>query len=244
MAKRGPSSSQIHARLRAAQQKAERQNRDAVRKFERDLNRSVKDANDKANRELQRRVDRVNQQLRANPPKVTYTVRAVPRHVRYTTTERSYLGDIRDSVAQDQAVATRERDLFLCHAWADRRHSANDFHEALVNLGVDSWFSERDVTLGMSLARQLDRGIRSSRVGVVLVTPAMLMALSNGGLADQELGALLATNRVIPVLHEVTYEELRAESPLLAARAGLTTSGSSLTEVAEKIADAVLGTAV
>ncbi len=41
--------------------------------------------------------------------------------------------------------------------------------------------------------------------------------------------------------HGVSYEELRAESPLLAARAGLSTDESSLVEVAAKIAESVLG---
>jgi hypothetical protein len=64
----------------------------------------------------------------------------------------------------------------------------------------------------------------------VLVTPNMLIALRNGGFADQEMGALLATDRVIPVSCDVTFDELRAESPLLAARAGLSTADSSLVE--------------
>jgi hypothetical protein len=58
------------------------------------------------------------------------------------------------------------------------------------------------------------------------------------------LGALLATQRVIPVVHDVGYDDLRAESPLLAARAGLSTDGSSLGEVAAKIAESVLAIAV
>jgi hypothetical protein len=52
----------------------------------------------------------------------------------------------------------------------------------------------------------------------------MMTALRRGGWADQELGALLSTGRVIPVLHEVSHEELEGESPLLAARAGISTS--------------------
>jgi hypothetical protein len=69
----------------------------------------------------------------------------------------------------------------------------------------------------------------------------MLAALRSGGFADKELGALLATDRVIPVTHDVAYDELRRESPLLASRAGLTTTDSSLAEVAAKIAESVLG---
>ncbi len=213
--------------MRSAEQKFRRDLNSATRKAEREINRQLTAAQRKAEREARAEARRL--QRRSRPTTVTYTV-----------SERQYLGDIRDTVALDDTQADRERDLFLCHAWADRRHAARQLFDALVGLDVDAWFSEEDVDLGTNLARQLDRGIRCSRVGVVLVTPAMMMALRQGGFADQELGALLATNRVIPVLHEVTFEELRGESPLLAARVGLTTAESSLDEVAEKIADRVL----
>lgn len=157
--------------------------------------------------------------------------------VSYSPAERVFLDGVREVVQSD---VDREHDCFLCHAWADRAGSAQQFVEALGTLGVDVWFSEREVVLGRGLARQLDAGLRVSRVGLVLVTPAMLTALRAGGFADQELGALLATQRVIPVLHDVSYDDLRAESPLLAARAGLSTEGSSLSEVAAKIAESVL----
>jgi hypothetical protein len=39
---------------------------------------------------------------------------------------------------------------------------------------------------------------------------------------------LLATDRVIPVAHGTTFEALPDVSPLLAARSGLSTEGSSL----------------
>jgi len=157
--------------------------------------------------------------------------------VRYTQPEQDFLGEVRDVVVSD---VPRERDAFLCHAWNDRRGPANDLYLALRDLGVDVWFSEKDVQLGLSLARQLDAGLRVSRVGIVLVTPAMLAALRARGFADQELGALLSGGRVIPVVHGVSHEELRGESPLLAARAGLSTEESSLAEVAVKIAESVL----
>lgn len=51
--------------------------------------------------------------------------------------------------------------------------------------------------------------------------------------------ALLATDRVIPVVHGISYEELRDESPLLASRSGLSTGEDSLEQVAVKIANAV-----
>jgi hypothetical protein len=155
----------------------------------------------------------------------------------YTQRERELLDRVAEAVDHD---VERPRDAFLCHAWSDRDGAAEELFVALTELDVDVWFSERDVKLGVSLSRQLDAGLRASRVGLVLVTSAMLDSLRSGGFADQELGALLATDRVIPVVHGVPYETLRTESPLLASRAGLSTETGSLRDVAVKIAESVL----
>lgn len=146
------------------------------------------------------------QGLPSNAPHPQVTRRA--SNLSYSPSERRFLNRVRDEV---QADVERPRDVFLCHAWADRSEAAQELFKALDELGVDVWFSEREVVLGKSLARQLDAGLRVSRVGVVLVTPAMLAALRAGGFADQELGALLATQRVIPVVDDVGYDDLRAE---------------------------------
>lgn len=111
----------------------------------------------------------------------------------------------------------------------------------MTGLDVTVWFSEMDVPLGTSLIRKIDKGLANSRAGIVLVTPALFQSLNSDGIASQELSALLATDRVIPIVHGTTFEELRKVSPLLAARSGLTTSDyGSLDEVATKIADTVL----
>ncbi len=112
------------------------------------------------------------------------------RRVTYSHSERQLLNDVRAAVDTD---AERDRDAFLCHAWDDRTGAASELFDELCSLNVDAWFSEKDVVLGKSLPRQLDAGLRVSRVGIVLVTPNMLRSLRVGGFADQELGALLAT---------------------------------------------------
>lgn len=141
--------------------------------------------------------------------------------------------------AEEQARQHPERrDLFLCHAWEDRNGSATELFDLLKSNDATVWFSERDVGLGKSLLREIDKGLVTSRVGVVLVTPALLTSLAAEGIADKELSALLATDRVIPVAHGTTFDALRDVSPLLASRSGLDTAESSLEEVAAKIAAA------
>lgn len=126
------------------------------------------------------------------------------------------------------------RDLFLCHAWDDRLDAAKDMHDFMVASGASVWFSETEVALGQSLMREIDKGLAKSRIGIVLVTPALLRSLENGGIAEKELSALLHTDRVIPVAHGVTFEEIREVSPLLAAKSGLTVDGALTMEAAAR----------
>ena len=129
--------------------------------------------------------------------------------------------------------------MFLCHAWDDRKESAKDLHDLLETLGVSVWFSEKDVLLGQPLLRAIDKGLVNSKVGIVLVTPAFLNRLSNEGVADKELSVLLATDRLIPIVHGTTYDALREVSPLLASRSGLDTSEESIGDIAAKLAELV-----
>ncbi|WP_204365829.1 toll/interleukin-1 receptor domain-containing protein, partial [Microbacterium sp. B24] len=156
----------------------------------------------------------------------------------YTVAEYQTLNPVREQVVRVAESATDERDLFLCHAWDDRQGVAKELNDLLTGLDVRVWFSEMDVPLGTSLIRKIDKGLASSRAGIVLVTTSMFDSLRNDGIASQELSALLATDRVIPIVHGTTFEELRRVSPLLAARSGLSTSDyPSLEEVAAKLAD-------
>jgi hypothetical protein len=131
------------------------------------------------------------------------------------------------------------RDVFLCHAWDDRQGAAKEMHDALVARGVSVWFSEKDVGLGVPLLRAIDKGLANSRIGIVLVTPALLRRLPKEGIADKELSALLARDQLVPVVHETTYDALREVSPLLASRSGLDTAEEPMAEVAAKLAELV-----
>lgn len=156
----------------------------------------------------------------------------------YSPTEwRSVEPIVRKAEEQARLYPDR-RDLFLCHAWDDRQGAAKEFYDQLKANDATVWFSEKDVGLGTPLLREIDRGLANSRVGIVLVTPAMLKSLQSQGIADKELSALLATDRVIPVAHGTTFAALREVSPLLASGSGLDTAESSLEDVATQVAAA------
>lgn len=141
------------------------------------------------------------------------------------------------AAAQAQAHPER-RDLFLCHAWDDRESSAKELYSHLKSNGASVWFSEEDLPLGSLMIREIDKGLRNSRVGIVLVTSALLKSIEAEGVAEKELAVLLSSRRVIPVLHGVGFDDLNDVSPMLASHAGLSTKESSLDSVAAKLAAA------
>jgi hypothetical protein len=155
----------------------------------------------------------------------------------YTSAEVRALTPIRESVEKQASLDLR--DVFLCHAWDDRQEAAKRLHDLLESLGVKVWFSEKDVGLGVPLLRAIDKGLANSRIGIVLVTPALLRCLPKEGIADKELSTLLAGERLIPIVNDTTYEALREVSPLLASRSGLSTAEEPMADVAAKIAELV-----
>lgn len=110
-------------------------------------------------------------------------------------------------------------------------------HDKIVSCGASVWFSEKDVSLGSTLLRDIDKGLAMSKVGIVLVTPALLNRVRREGIAEKELSALLALDRLIPIVHNTTYEELRNVSPLLGSRSGLNTGEQTMAEIAAKLAE-------
>lgn len=156
----------------------------------------------------------------------------------YTPAEVRTLTPVRENVERRSSLPDL-RDVFLCHAWDDRKGAAKELHDLLESLGVSVWFSEKDVLLGASLLREIDKGLAKSRVGIVLVTPALLRRVQGEGISDKELSALLARDLLVPIVHDTTYEALREVSPLLGSRSGLSTTEEPMAKVAAKLAELV-----
>ncbi|NYG31454.1 hypothetical protein BDD16_000440 [Sphaerotilus montanus] len=149
------------------------------------------------------------------------------------------LTPVREAIEREVAAKPDLRDCFLCHAWDDRQGAAKQLYDLLEAGGVKVWFSEKDLGLGVPMMRAIDKGLATSKIGLVLVTPALLSRLPKEGVADKELSTLLQGNRLVPIVHGTTYTALRDVSPLLASRSGLDTSEDTMAVVATKIAELV-----
>lgn len=158
--------------------------------------------------------------------------------VYYTPTEIRTLTPVRESI-EKRSIIPDLRDVFLCHAWDDRKNAAKELHDLLEVNGVSVWFSEKDVLLSSSLLREIDKGLANSKVGLVLVTPAFIERVKNEGIAEKELSALLARDLLVPIVHNTTFDRLREVSPLLGSRSGLNTNDESMLKITLKLAELV-----
>ena len=134
----------------------------------------------------------------------------------YTPAEIKTLTPLRNEV--EKRATADLKDIFLCHAWEDRKTTAKNL---------------------TNLLREIDKGLAASRVGIVLVTKSFLKRIQGNGIADKELSALLSRDQLIPVLDGVTFEELFDVSPLLASRSGLNTSEETMEDIANKLSEVV-----
>lgn len=188
-----------------------------------DYNSRVRDQNRKAAAHNKRVISDINRQLRS-----------ATSGVRYTEQERLLADRVHQSVA---TLDSREYDTFLSYARIDGAEVATALRDALEDLGVAVWFDEVAIAPGRSQSLQMDAGLRKARSGIALLTPAYL---AGRFWTERELGALLSKETLIPVLHSVTFDDVKQYSGILPDLAGFTTAQDSISDIAQKIAAAVL----
>ncbi|GAB2635976.1 hypothetical protein GCM10027169_00110 [Gordonia jinhuaensis] len=140
------------------------------------------------------------------------------------------------------ALGGQTWDVFLSHATEDKDSIAVPLRDELAERGVRVWLDKTEIKIGDSLRRKIDEGIRSSRFGVVVLSPAFFAK----GWTNHELDGLVTRTvageqTMLPIWHDVTAEQVRGYSPSLADKRALSTGEFKIAEIADQIAEAVVG---
>lgn len=131
------------------------------------------------------------------------------------------------------------KDVFISHASEDKLEVARPLAALLIQLGLKVWLDEAELLLGDSLRRKIEHGLSTCRFGVVILSKSFF----SKEWPQKELDALVAREDrnekvILPVWHEVTSNDVRRHSLLLADRLGIGTD-RGLVVVAGEIAKAV-----
>lgn len=134
----------------------------------------------------------------------------------------------------------RSHDIFISHAGEDKDSLVRPLASALVEMGLDVWFDEFELRVGDSLRRRIDAGIRDSRFGIVVLSPAFFKKSWPQYELDGLVTMSLSGRQVLlPLWHEISMDEVISHSPSLADKVALRTSEYSIREIAEEIAHVV-----
>ncbi len=136
-------------------------------------------------------------------------------------------------------------DVFISHATEDKASIARPLSEHLRSLGYSVWFDEFELRLGDSLRKKIDEGLKSSKYGIVILSPNFF----EKNWTEYELSSLVAIEVqygrkvIIPIWHNVTKNDVLSYSPALADKVAAV-STLSLNDVSKKIFLEVIGAAI
>lgn len=148
--------------------------------------------------------------------------------------------DVADPEHEDLPTAAQEYDVFISHATEDKDGIVRALAQALQQGGVKVWYDEFELRIGDSLRRKIDAGLARSRFGLVVVSHAFFAKnwpqYELDGLVSLEMAG---RQRMLPVWHKVTKDDVLGYSPSLADKVALNTATFTVAEIATEIASVV-----
>ena len=122
------------------------------------------------------------------------------------------------SIDVDLAGSMKLHDVFICHASEDKDEFVRPLAKALRSHHLAVWYDEFTVEVGDSLREAIDRGLATSRYGIVVLSPSFFRKRW----PKRELNGLVAQETsedrgmILPVWHGVDRDQVLAFSPPLA----------------------------
>ena len=126
-------------------------------------------------------------------------------------------------------------DVFISHASEDKEDFVRPLALKLHQESIKVWFDEFTLKVGDSLRRSIDKGLSTSRFGVVVLSHNFF----NKEWPQKELDGLVALESdgkkvILPVWHNIAANEIRSYSPMLADRIAVT-SRTGLNNVVKEL---------
>lgn len=129
-------------------------------------------------------------------------------------------------------------DVFISHASEDKDTFVRGLANALSEEGLTVWYDEFTLRIGDSLRQKIDRGLASSRVGLVVLSPSFI----SKGWTNYELDGIVTrsvsgSQILLPIWHNITKQQVVDFSPSLADKVARSTASHTVEEIAREIAD-------
>lgn len=146
----------------------------------------------------------------------------------------------RDYVESDEPPEEIGYDAFISHASEDKDDFVRPLSGILKEYGFRIWYDEFELEIGDSLRESIDKGLVTSRYGIVVLSPKFL----DKNWTKYELNSLVAREIegkkvILPIWHNVTRQQVMQYSPMLADKLALSSENMAINEIAKKVCRAL-----
>lgn len=138
--------------------------------------------------------------------------------------------------------APEQFDVFISHAWEDKDW-VQPFAESLIERGVKVWYDDHQLRIGDRLRLSIDRGLGSSRFGILVLSPNFFRK----NWTNYELDGLVTIEQsgsrkfILPLWHGTSKDEVMRHSPTLADKVALKTADLTVEEIVDQIIEVLKG---
>lgn len=127
-------------------------------------------------------------------------------------------------------------DVFISHASEDKENFVIPLANKLKEYGVNVWLDKFTLKPGDSLRRSIDRGLRESKYGIVIISNNFL----NKNWPEYELDSLInrqveGQNVIIPIWYNITKKQIQEYSFYLADKIALVANNMNLDEISKSV---------
>lgn len=135
------------------------------------------------------------------------------------------LGSQGDTVTHSPPMQSRDFDVFVSHASEDKDDFVRPLAEAMKESGLRVWYDEYSLSWGDRLRRSIDKGLASSKYGIVVLSPKFF----EKEWPQRELDGLTAMElddgrkRILPLWHNIDAAGIKRYSPTLGDVVGIPT---------------------
>lgn len=151
---------------------------------------------------------------------------------------------VRRDIAPSIESGGKTHDVFISHASEDKEDFVRPLAKALIAKGLEVWYDEFTLRIGDSLRQKIDRGVATSRVGLVVLSPSFVAK----GWTNYELDGIVTRTVsgeqiLLPIWHNITKQQVIDFSPSLADKVARSTATHTVEDIATEIAELLNATA-
>ena len=132
-------------------------------------------------------------------------------------------------------VSNDEFDFFISHAYEDKESFVDEFVKELRELDLKVWYDDTNIPWGRSLREEIDKGLRNSKYGIVILSPSYIE--EGKYWTKKELNGLfqkesIDKGKIVPVWYDLNKSDVYNYSPMISDMKALTSANFTPSEMA------------